>query len=255
MLGEMMNSDLLFNLKQTEGELEKAQLRQSLYELEMQEVLKKAGNTGTEVEKYNINRKIQQVDIDLIQQKYSSMKKAYESTLLKSPIDGVVTYVVRQSEGDMVNAFETIIQVSDPSQLLIDWQVSDSSKMMYIRNGIDVQVAMDKKEYKGKVVATPADFVLEEDRKRYGDTVRIKVEGLPFTAEAGDTANISLVIEESKNTIVIPVNALRLEFGKQFVYILDGSSKRERVVEIGIRTPSEVEIINGLEVGQKVIID
>jgi len=254
-LGQLMNDDILQNISQTENELKTAQLKMQLNDLEMQDTLEKASYMGPEEEKYLLGKQIEQLDIDNVQDRLNRLKSQYESTFLKSPINGVVTMITSKKKGDIIDSFETLMQVSDPAKLIIDWQLSDTSKVMSIHDGTIVDVTYNDIVYKGTVVATPADFVLEKDRQNFAQTVRVNVEGLPDDAIEGKSVTLSYTYEKSLNTIVVPASSVIMELGKQFVYVLDGSSKRELLVETGISNPAEVEITNGLKEGDQVIIN
>jgi hypothetical protein len=43
--------------------------------------------------------------------------------------------------------------------------------------------------------------------------------------------------------------------GRSYVQIADGERKKEVDVEVGLTTPTEVEIVKGLEEGQQVILN
>ena len=63
-----------------------------------------------------------------------------------------------------------------------------------------------------------------------------------------------IVTKKKDNVLLLPARALRSFLGRNYVQILDGERISELDVEIGIKTITEVEIMNGLEEGQQIIL-
>ena len=83
-----------------------------------------------------------------------------------------------------------------------------------------------------------------------------------LTIEPGTTGSINIVLEEAKNVIYIPTDALRKIGDRYAVYVMDKDGMRDiRYVEIGLSVsgmvPSDknrTEIRSGLSEGEKVIL-
>jgi hypothetical protein len=95
----------------------------------------------------------------------------------------------------------------------------------------------------------PADAPEQQQR-----SVLIGVPNLPGWVRSGDLAQVSLVLERSEDAVILPKDALHEYLGRNYVYILEEETRKERTVETGIETPTQVEIVKGLEAGQKVIL-
>jgi hypothetical protein len=116
-----------------------------------------------------------------------------------------------------------------------------------------VDVEIDNKNYAGKVVMTPADmpFDANEEIKK---SVRIKIAYLPKEIEIGSSASITLVLEKAENVIVLPRNLINNYSGRKYVKVLKNGIPSESDTETGIMSDTEVEIVNGLKEGEKVIV-
>jgi hypothetical protein len=55
--------------------------------------------------------------------------------------------------------------------------------------------------------------------------------------------------------IVLPRSAIRSYMGRNYVQIVEGERRKEVDIEVGLTTPTEVEIVKGLEEGQKVVLN
>jgi HlyD family secretion protein len=71
----------------------------------------------------------------------------------------------------------------------------------------------------------------------------------------GMTANVSIISETRDNVLVVPQAAVIQQDGKSFVFVDKGNStKEQREVEVGISGNGNVEIISGLNLGEKIFI-
>jgi membrane fusion protein (multidrug efflux system) len=66
--------------------------------------------------------------------------------------------------------------------------------------------------------------------------------------------NVALSKDE-RETLVIPEEALTPEAEKQFVFVVADGKAARREVRIGGRSPGNVEVIGGLEAGERVIVE
>ena len=71
----------------------------------------------------------------------------------------------------------------------------------------------------------------------------------------GMYANVSLNIQRAGDALVVPVQAVDQSGSQPFVMLVDAANKVEkRVVRIGVSTANRIEILSGLNVGDKVIV-
>ncbi|MNE57059.1 macrolide transporter subunit MacA [compost metagenome] len=72
--------------------------------------------------------------------------------------------------------------------------------------------------------------------------------------ERGRPLSASIVTQRKENATLIPIAALRTVGSRTYVQVIeDDGSKREVDVEVGLQTATEMEILNGLTPGQKVV--
>ena len=85
------------------------------------------------------------------------------------------------------------------------------------------------------------------------ELILMRVHDLPPEVEKGDTASVVLIRARREGVIVLPRNLVQTYLGRRFVYVLVDGLREERNVEVGIQTPTQVEVAAGLEVGEEVI--
>jgi hypothetical protein len=55
--------------------------------------------------------------------------------------------------------------------------------------------------------------------------------------------------------IVLPRGAIRSYMDRYYVQIMEGDYRKEADIEVGLMTPTQVEIVRGVEEGQQVILN
>lgn len=69
----------------------------------------------------------------------------------------------------------------------------------------------------------------------------------------GTFANVSLVLDEVKNALIVPTEAvIPVQNGKK-VFVLRSGKAQEVIVETAVRTPTDVQVLSGLKAGDTVL--
>ena len=187
----------------------------------------------------------------------NQLEEELEKSQLFAPIDGQVVYISPLNQGDTVEAFRTIIQIADPTEILLSYRGSNKSEF---RLGVTLTVILpitraraEQITLEGEVVMTPLN-VPRDAPEEMKELILIRVENLPVEIKRGDNASIELIKARRENVIVLPRNLVQTYLGRRFVYILENGLRQESNVKTGIQTPLQVEIIDGIIVGEKVIV-
>jgi len=216
-------------------------------------VLKKARTRYNQVkdqggDKYSLD--LAWYDVELASLALENLERQLEEAILKADAAGTVVYIDNNvQEGDYVNTYQTLVRIADPKQLQLQYSGSNNSDF---KVGQEVSVKIGNNTHTGKVVMTPASVPLDAPDSMK-DIVRIEVGELPEEVEMGDSAQIELILDRRENVIVLPRSLVRNYMGRKYVLVLEDGLKKERDVEIGLETATEVEIIEGLEEGELVI--
>lgn len=122
-------------------------------------------------------------------------------------------------------------------------------------NGNDVLIELDafrSRLFTGRVVSIEPRKVVKD-----GDTyykVNIYLDAPEKSIRTGMSADLTVSVSQSLDTLIVPEVAIKKKDGKYFVMILDGSVVREREIKVGISDEENTEIKEGLSVGEVVII-
>jgi len=171
-------------------------------------------------------------------------------TAITSPLDGVVSE--RLSEpGNVAERYQHLLTISDPSSLVTELPVSelilpDLALGDVARVRID---ALGDRVYEGRIIRI---YPTLDPLTRRG-TIEVEITPVPAGAAPGQLCRVELSTRAARRR-VIPFSALRRDERSEYVYVVDGESRVQRVdVTSGLRLGEKVEVLKGLEDGQQVV--
>ena len=184
-----------------------------------------------------------------------TIKAQLSKTVLYSPITGVVT-VQNAERGEIVGANEVIVSIISITQLEIEANIPEAD-IAKVEIGDVAKVTLDA--YGSDVIFNievaaidPAETIVEgvatykTTFQFIGEDERIK---------SGMTANIDVLTDKRENVITVPQRAVITRSGEKIVRLLRDGIVEERKVITGLRgSLGNIEIIEGVESGDKVII-
>lgn len=226
---------------------------------EGQTLIRIAGNDVSD----SIQKKIDDIrkirdEIELLYKKIDKVSELTTKMMVTAPADGMVSYIMYKV-GDTIQASETsdqwslqLLDMYNTGEMYIYTTVSDLD-VLYIRQDAPVVVTVDAlpgETFEGVVMH------MDQWTDRDGKTVynvQIKVEGREGL-RPGMNTNCFVDSGESLDTLLVPIEAVFEENGKQKVEVLTESKEIEIVeIEVGLMNDMFVEVLSGLEEGQLVV--
>jgi RND family efflux transporter MFP subunit len=199
---------------------------------------------------------IADADKDIAYLNYQRKKVEIEKSQITAPIDGLITYMSKVNIGDNVGARIPLIRLADESQFRLFASGDDAYKFEFGEEvQVEVSINQQKKMFKGKVILTPNEAVEGMENSYEKPTAIIDVRDLNNEdVQMNQNAKITIVKQSAKDVVVIKKSWLNEYVGRTFVYVLENGIKVERDVVTGITTNTDVEIVKGLNVGDKIIV-
>lgn len=256
---------LLMELDVTEKvrELRRAELEFRKEELAMIEILRKANEySPEELEQYKIEFELKRTSL-------TELREVIADAQLTAPYDGTIVSV-NVERGATVEAYDTVAVIADLSQLVVTADFS-ADALREIAVGMETTVDISSAgTHKGKVERLPTKT--DEDPNNGGgfpgypgggqepeqDSVDnyllVELDAFPEGVTRGTPLSVTVITNRKENVTVIPPATLRSYNGRSYVQVVDEQgNKREVDVEVGMRTATQVEVLKGLEPGQKVV--
>lgn len=173
-------------------------------------------------------------------------------TVLRAPFDGQLG-LRRVSMGSIVSPVTIITTLDDTSRIKLDFDVPEVF-MARLEKGLMVtarSAAWPDLEFSGEVISIDTRV----DPISRTVTVRALLPNESTHLRPGMFLTVSL-LKDDVRSLMIPEEALVPERSKQFVFVVDGEGIVERLeVQTGRRRPGQVEILHGLQPGDRVITE
>lgn len=176
---------------------------------------------------------------------------------ITAPFDGVVTWRFADT-GALVQAgtsnenSQPVVKLAEVDVLRLRIPVPESLAGM-VREGASAEVAVQAtgEHFSGKVTR----FTDALDRSTRTMQVEIDVPNRDYRLAPGMYANVVLQVQNHPSALTIPVQAVRRESGKPTVLLLDSQDRIvEREIRTGIEDPASVEVLAGLQEGDRVVV-
>ena len=197
--------------------------------------------------RYDLLLKEKRTHLSELAEGMRSLQEEVEAGRIYASIDGTVTYVKEITSESTTSAGSRVVTVSDQSQAF--FKATTRYKDRFTA-GTEWTVLIDKEEY-------PVEAV---DAEQYGlsgsgNEVYFRVIGETFTLEQGDKGNLELVLEEKREVLYLPEDAVVTLGDDTVVFFLDDNGVRKyKNVIIGTEINGCIEIIDGVNEGEQVII-
>ena len=170
---------------------------------------------------------------------------------LNSPIDGTV--VERNATiGASVGTDANVFKIIDTSRVWIDANVFEKD-LPRVRNGQGVKVtttAFPGTTFSGRVIFI--NSVVDPDSRTV--KVRTEVPNPDGRLKPDMFANVEIITDVKSTATSVPQSAVLEDNGKSIVFVADGNTYKQRQVQLGIKNGDRVEIIDGLNAGDRVVV-
>jgi len=208
-----------------------------------------------------------QARFDLQARRQRDLEEQIEKCSIPATRPGLVLYggqeqywrEERIEEGASVRERQIIITIPDTTRMTVKVQVHESY-VKRVRAGQKAKVRVDafpEDVLSGEVtrIAVLPDSTnrwMSPDLKVYATTVT--VDGYHDWLKPGMSAQAEILIERLNNVIQVPMQAVFSEGGEQVCYVPRPGGPERRVVEAGAFSDSMIEIRQGLQPGEQVLL-
>jgi HlyD family secretion protein len=185
-----------------------------------------------------------------------------EAAKLYAPFDGVVMDIAVDT-GDQVDTSSqevgtntTILTLATMQEPLVRFWVEESDfSSVVVGNSVNITFeAFPDDTFSGVVTQVDPVLVTVDSTTAVQAWASIEVDPQKTALFSGMTVDVEVIAAESRNTLLVPVQALReLSPGQYGVFVVDSNGELEmRPVEVGLMDFANAEIFSGLELGEVV---
>jgi len=188
---------------------------------------------------------------------FEEAQVALEASTMVAPFDGTVISVGAEV-GDLVSTNTNVITLADLSHLQILAMVdeTDISQVEVGQNAIITFDAFPGRRFRGEVLEVPLEGRLMQNVVSY--EVPVSLEGTEgVSLRPGMTANLNIVVGRRENALLLSALAIQQGEDGDVVMVQDSPEgpALETRVELGLSDGAYVEIVRGLNEGDRVVFE
>ena len=211
-------------------------------------------------EQKQLNLNVMQIDTSLKQIKaekaidYEDIKDInlqLSYTEIRSNVNGIILEKYKEG-GELLGVGQAIIKIGDDSRinLLINIPEELANKLNI---GLSANIKFNGIEniYTGILTKKYPEI----NKKTGLLSLEFQVNNEENLLKKGMTGKLELVLEEKNNVLKIPKEAIIEKNGKSYVFVVVNNYAEEREVLLGITDDSNVEVLKGLKMQDKIVID
>ncbi len=200
-------------------------------------------------------RELTSAEISYINSKYS-----YENALMQLakmkvtvPFDGIIADLPYYTPGIKVNAGSTMAHIQNYKNLIMD--INLPGKLLgQIKDGQPVRVtnySLPDKVLPGKI--TQVSTILDSATRTFKASVEINNPDLLL--RPGMFIKAEVIVASADSAVVIPKDIIMSRQNRKLVYVIDSGTALERFITTGLENPDSVQVTNGLNVDDRLVID
>jgi HlyD family secretion protein len=194
-------------------------------------------------------------DLSAAQARVDAAQAALSVAHVTAPFSGTITQA-EPTSGDQIALGTQAFRLDDLSRLLVDVQVSEVD-INSVSVGQPATITFDAvsgKTYNGTVTE-----VSQAGNTTSGEvdfTVTVKLTDADTQVKPGMTAAVNIIVDQVKNQLLIPNQAVRLVNGQRVVYVLTNGQPKQVIVTLGASSDT-MSVVTGsnLNVGDLIILN
>jgi len=245
MITEMRNEKYLDSIgASTSDKVRQATLNYEVAKLELEQLKQQIGNQRKSAQ---AEIKVEELDLSMFEKALTESARLLKDARILSPRKAILTFVNNQI-GAQVSAGEQIAIVSDLSQFKVEAEIADGYAEK-LGTGAKAIIKIGQLQLEGTVVnITPS---VKNGTIKF--IVMLKDAGNQ-RLRSGLKTDVYVTHGIQDNTLRIPNSSYYLGAGEYDLWIIKDNKAEKKKVKLGESSFEYVEVINGLEKGDQVII-
>ena len=179
---------------------------------------------------------------------------AIEYSNLTTPIEGVVIRVGSKYPGINISPSQAQFEILNPKTLYFSF-TADQTEVISLKEGMQGDIVLDSypnEIKKGTLYYISYTPKAGETGKVYEGRIRLESDNLTGY-RIGMTGDISFILNEKNNVVVIPDTFIKPEGNKKYVLRLKNGKEEKVYIKTGLETDGSVEILSGIEEGNVIV--
>jgi len=208
----------------------------------------------TDTIKRILTRTQNSLDNDVIAYEIADM--AIKESKLITPIDGIVVAIDQPLAGVNITPATATITVINPNSLYFRSEV-DQQEVIKLIQGQEASIKLDsfdQNEIKSKLNYIAFTPVSGQSSTVYEIRFGLPLDNQNLNYRLGMDGDVAILIKDKTDVLTIPIEAINDDNGQIYVWLKINDKIERRDVKTGIETDTKVEILEGLNQNDQVVI-
>ncbi len=197
------------------------------------------------------NIEIAQVQLNQSKAAYDIIQNSINDMDVRSPINGIVS-AKNIKVGEFVSNANIAFIIIDNSSFTVEIDVSEEV-IGKLKAGDSASISINSIS-QDDLAASIIALAPSADLQKQTYLVKILIEEATENIKGGMFAEIRLTVEKEEDALLIPLSSVVDEEGEKFVFIAHGDKALKREVSVGIYNDKEIQIIDGISVGDIIVV-
>ncbi|MFA5816294.1 MAG: efflux RND transporter periplasmic adaptor subunit [Bacteroidales bacterium] len=184
---------------------------------------------------------------------YTAAELQMAKMLVKAPFDGVIVDLPFYTSGNKLTTGQSLVKIMDYRKLYMEFQLPEKDlKHITVNQKVRIlNYALPDDTLYGMISQlSPA---ISPDTRNFKGSLTIMNDDLKL--RPGSYIKAEIITQKKDSTIVIPKSIIVSRQRGKTVFIIDQNTAMERVITTGLENPDSVEIIKGLQMNERVVIE
>ena len=255
----------LAKLKNAEQRLKDSQelLTQGfISETDAQDDRDKVDTAQSEVKDAEIEQRKAELDVQKGQAALREIQQRLGDNRLNSPIAALILQVAVK-RGDGAKRETALLSLGDPTRENVRLQLTtlNASKVRINQVARISMIGPNPKTFLGRVVSLSPQASAQNSENSSSSQPQAKVDAAVAldrpsnTLIPGGQVSVEIVLNQRRNVVILPLEAIQQLEEKPFVWIKNGKGRAEkRPVQLGLQSVTTVEVKSGLQTGEMVVL-
>lgn len=196
-----------------------------------------------------IQRSLLDNELQSVRTKYIQSEKRLDNLVVRSPVRGQLSYIT-VTPGQRISDGESIAQLN----ILDDFKVEARLSEYYVERittGLPANVTYQDKNYPMRI-----SRVVPEVKERTFSIELVFTKEKPENIRVGKNYRIQIELDKPEKALIVPRGKFYQQTGGHYLYKLNpsGTTAIHTPIVTGRQNPEQLEIIEGVQPGDKVII-
>ena len=195
--------------------------------------------------------KMMEIQVEQAQIQVKLAELLYNKMNIKAPMEGTVA-MVNLKAGEIASPAMPAFVLADMDTVYVQAALPEGA-VNRVTPGLNVLVyvpAVQAEAFKGEV--EEVNILSPDGGRAY--PFKIVLDNSQGLLKGGMYARLEVPVEQREETILIPLEALVMEEGADSVFVLENNKALKKQVLLGLRDEKHVEILEGLNSGDRVIV-